>query len=129
VACRTERGHVMEPDLGSVRHQLALLARRKRARVVGWARQWPSDWRPTQVINPANGRPFTPAGAWEYLATVLAERLDIPLQEVELEIPPGAKAYVLLIPLGDRTLYVKLQLGSGQIIGRSFHYSHYEGSS
>ena len=38
---------------------------------------------------------------------------------------PCATGYVMKIDIepGRPQLYVKLQLGSGQIIGRSFHYS------
>ena len=37
----------------------------------------------------------------------------------------GQKAYVMKIKLDDVNplLYVKLQLGAGKVIGRSFHYS------
>ena len=44
---------------------------------------------------------------------------------MELHQPKGAKGYVMLIDLGptEPKLYVKLELRSGKIIGRSFHYS------
>ena len=32
----------------------------------------------------------------------------------------------MMINLGTDEIYVKLQLGAGQIIGRSFHYSKYD---
>ncbi|MCY4357664.1 MAG: hypothetical protein OXD01_09125 [Gammaproteobacteria bacterium] len=49
-----------------------------------------------------------------------------PIQKVELHKPKGAIGYVMKISLepGQAKLYVKLQLGSGKIIGRSFHYSN-----
>jgi hypothetical protein len=45
--------------------------------------------------------------------------------EVVLEKPAGKKASVMLIDLADgkAPVYVKVQLGSGRIIGRSFHRS------
>jgi hypothetical protein len=113
----------MSERLASIRRQLATLAARKKARVLGW----PRAWRPTTVINPEDGNPFTPAGARDFVARVLAEG-KVSLEEIELDSPAGAKGYVLHIPMGGRTLYVKLQLGSGQIIGRSFHYSRFGGS-
>ena len=44
---------------------------------------------------------------------------------MELQKPAGAKGYVMKIYIepGQSRLYVKLQLGSGQVIGRNFHYS------
>jgi hypothetical protein len=76
------------------------------------------------VINPEYGQPFTKAGAWAFIAHVLEERHDIPIEPVILEHPAGSTGYAMLIPLGERVVYIKLQLGAGQIIGRSFHYSH-----
>lgn len=78
-------------DLTSIRHQLSVLARRKKARELGW----PRDWQPSAVANPDNGQPFTPAGAWEFIAQVLSERTDIALETTRLQDPPGATAYVL----------------------------------
>ena len=42
-----------------------------------------------------------------------------------LDRPPGKTGYVLKIDLnpGRPQLYVKLELGSGVVIGRSFHES------
>jgi hypothetical protein len=108
----------MEQESPSIRHQLAVLVRRKSARTLGW----PRDWRPSEVCNPEDGQPFTPAGAWEFIAQLLGERDDIPIEQVRLDDPPGSTGYVLHAPLGEHLLYVKLQLGAGKIIGRSFHY-------
>ena len=67
--------------------------------------------------------PFTEAGAWLFIEAKL--EYGQCLEEVELEKPPGRKGYVMKIHLedGKPELYVKLQLASGKIIGRSFHYS------
>ena len=85
----------------------------------------PTDWRPGQVRNP-NGMldtHFTDAAAWELIATMIED--GHPIEMVELNKPQGAKGYVMKINLepGQPQLYIKLQLGSGKIIGRSFHYS------
>ena len=46
---------------------------------------------------------------------------------IELREPQGAKGYVMRIDLGSGLpeLYVKLQLTSAKVIGRSFHYSEH----
>ena len=110
------------------RHQLATLARRSRARITEFRRDRPTEWRPQEVRNP-NGllAPyFTDADAWE----LIASRLECghQVEVVELRKPPGRTGYVMMIDLGTDEVYVKLQLGAGQIIGRSFHYSeHHRG--
>jgi hypothetical protein len=47
------------------------------------------------------------------------------IEVVELTQPPGKKGYVMSLPSHDPTtpLYVKLQLSSSFVIGRSFHYT------
>ena len=85
----------------------------------------PTDWRPGQVRNP-NGildTYFTDAAAWEFIASTLEDGHSVEI--VELRKPAGAKGYVMKIDIepGWPQLYVKLQLGAGKIIGRSFHYS------
>ncbi len=109
----------------SIRRQLIVLARRSNARVTEFSRDRPTDWRPGEVRNPA-GTPwpyFTRTSAWELIADVLEGGHDV--ETIALQKPPGAKGYVMKINLEPNKphLYVKLQLGSGKIIGRSFHYS------
>ena len=107
------------------RRQLALLARRPGARTSAFDRSAPTDWRPTEVRDPEGGFSpfFTDAAAWELIADKLEEEHEV--EVVELRKPPGAKGYVMKIDLGPDvpTLYVKLQLRGGQVVGRSFHYS------
>ncbi len=111
----------------SIRRELVVLARRSKARTVKFRKDRPTNWRPTQVRNPdADGmldEYFTKASAWEYIATMLEN--GHPVKTVELHKPPGAKGYVMKIKIepGKPQLYIKLQLGDGKIIGRSFHYS------
>ena len=107
------------------RRQLLVLARRKGARTTSFRPGRPTNWRPHSVRNP-NGafeERFTDFTAWEFIASRLEAGEAV--KEVVLQKPKGKKGYVMKIDLGVglRTLYVKLQLGSGIIIGRSFHYS------
>lgn len=111
----------MGADLERIRHQLVVLCQRKKARTSEWSIHCPTEWQPTTVIDPQSGLPFTDAGAWEFVAESLENGLE--LETVQLEKPPGSIGYVLKIPVGDRQLYVKLQLGAGKVVGRSFHYS------
>ncbi len=108
-----------------IRHQLALLARRPRARITDFSRSRPTDWRPGQVRNPFGTLDdyFTDAAAWELIASKLEEGHEV--ETVQLREPPGRTGYVMKIELeaGKPMLYVKLELGSGRIFGRSFHYS------
>ena len=111
--------------LPSIRRQLVILARRRRGRVTAFSTDRPTDWRPEQVRNPDGvlDTHFTDAAAWEFIASKLEG--GHPVETVELRKPAGAKGYVMKIDIepGSPHLYVKLQLGSGQVIGRSFHYS------
>lgn len=111
----------MPPDLSSIREQLALLAARKSARRYGW----PRDWRPATVENPMDGNPFTEQGAWDFIADLLSQGIEIEHTIID-EAKGGKNAYVIKTRLNNRQLYIKLQLGSGVIWGRSFHYSHHE---
>jgi hypothetical protein len=110
----------MADDPVAARHQLAILSRRKSARALGW----PREWRPYEIVDPKTGEPFTDATAWELVADLL-EDPTVAVEEVLLESPPGKRGYVIQTSLNARRLYVKVQLGSGKIIGRSFHYSEH----
>lgn len=111
----------------AIRNDLVKLARRSRARITEFTQARPNDWRPGQVRNPKGALDgyFTDASAWEFIANKLES--GHPVEIVELRKPPDAKGYVMKINLGSESsqLYIKLQLGSGKIIGRSFHYSEY----
>lgn len=120
------------PEVGGgidqkTRSQLVVLARRRRARTSAFSPSRPTDWRPTRVRNPEGvlDTYFTDTTAWEFIAAKL--EAGEPVEVIDLRRPQGAKGYVMKITLGADvpTLYVKLQLGSGIIFGRSFHYSEY----
>jgi len=91
--------------------------------VTEFSKTRPTQWRPYEITNPSSGLPFTDGGAWE----LIADRLDAghPLVEMDLKKPAGKKGYVMLIDIcdGKAPVYVKLQLGCGRVIARSFHRS------
>ena len=109
----------------AIRRQLAVLSRRAHARDTAFSPRRPAEWQPWQVVNPSGefDTHFTEPGAWELIASALEDGHDV--EVVHLRQPPGHKAYVMKIKLDDVNplLYVKLQLGPGKVIGRSFHYS------
>ena len=108
----------------SIRHQLVTLVRRG-ARATEFTRARPTDWRPGEVPNP-NGLLlpyFDDDSAWELIASSLEDGHDV--ETIALDRPPGKTGYVMKIALDPKRplLYVKLELGSGVVIGRSFHES------
>lgn len=110
----------------ALRRQLIILSRRSRSRSVKFTAQAPTDWRPQDVLDPTSdllNDVFSDQTAWRLIADYLEAGGDV--MEVTLSKPPGAKAYVMLIEIqsSERPVYVKLQLGAGEIFGRSFHYS------
>jgi hypothetical protein len=115
-------GVVVTERYESVRHQFISLLQNRRFRLPKFS-EMPYDWRPEQVLNPADGQPFTRRGAWHFIQEQLENRCAI--EAVILDAPPGKTAYTMLLDVGgDKPdLYVKVQLGSGFVIGRSFHYS------
>lgn len=104
-----------------IRRQLSLLCGRSRSRVLGW----PRDWRPQSVVDPRDRdeQVFTEVGAWEFILELL--ECGAAIRKIELRNPRGKTGFVILTPGGMRRpdIYIKLQLGSGAVIGRSFHYS------
>jgi len=105
----------------SVRRQIAVFASSSRTRTIGW----PAEWKPGEVRRPDGESAFTDPGAWEFIAALI--ETDHPVEEVELTNPAGKKGYVMLVDMGTEVplLYIKVQMGSGRVIGRSFHYSHH----
>lgn len=107
-----------------LRRQLAELACRPRSRSVGRPPATPSDWRPFTVANVESiSGTYTDQSAWELIAALLTR--GEPVYCIKLEKPPGRTGFVMKPRMpGGKTLYIKLQLGSGTVIGRSFHYSY-----
>jgi hypothetical protein len=108
-----------QTGIDDARHQLLVLARRKGS----WVVWYPHRWWPYQVTDPTSGAPFTEQSARELITALLES--GHPLQEVKLRDPANKVGYTLLVPLqpDEAPLYIKLHLGSGQILCRSFHYS------
>ncbi len=110
-----------------IRLEAAILARRKKARVVEFSREAPIDWRPQNVADPETGTAFTRDGAWEFIAAKLEDE-NQSVRWVELRKPPGKKAFEMIVAHSDGDIYIKFQLGGGTIKGRSFHYSTRKGN-
>lgn len=106
-----------------IRRELARLAASKRTRRTVFTESAPCDWRPQQVRDPRSGLYFTEIGAWEFTVELITNGHTIKI--VILDHPPGKKGYVLIVPGCDDLpdIYIKLQLGSGFVYGRSFHPS------
>lgn len=114
----------MSPDPDVVRGELVRLCRHRKTRKVVFTKEAPSDWRPTSVAHPEFGQYFTDAGAWEYVADLLEKGHAI--KEITLSNPVGELAYEMNVDLGPNqaNLYIKIQIKSGFVFGRSFHYSY-----
>ncbi len=73
--------------------------------------------------HPVDGHYFTDVGAWAFIVECL-HRLDpMEIETVVLDQPPGKAGYVFKVPGASNRpkIYVKLQLVSGAVRGRSFH--------
>ena len=107
----------------NTRRQIAVLARRSRARSSTFTPDRPTEWRPHEVLSPESGLPYTEPGAWDLVARRIEEGHEV--EVIALRRPRGATGYVMKIFLepGRPLLYVKVEVRSGRILGRSFHYS------
>ncbi len=108
-----------------IRREIVALARRKHARAIPKELDRPTNWQPNEVINPESGMPFSREGAWHFIARCAEEGHEI--ETVPLRKPEGKTAYVMKIQLQPSRprLYVKVEVQSGRILGRSFHESRY----
>lgn len=111
---------VNRDKLGDVRHQLLQLAKRRRAWDVEFTTTRPKDWSPKSVVDPLFNQPFTDQGAKDFIAELLEN--GHPIEEIALDTPLGKMGYVMKVETEGGKIYIKLELGSGKIIGRSFHY-------
>ena len=110
------------PISDEIRSQLAHLASSRRTREAEFSRSRPTHWAPREVVNLSTGAPFTDDEAWELVRSALSAGVDV--EQITLEVPAGKAGYVLhLAGSCGEEIYVKLQLGSGVVIGRSFHVS------
>ena len=107
----------------SIRSEIVRCARDRRARVSEFTGQEPVIWKPTEVVNPESGIPFTAITAWHFIADQVEAGCKI--TPVVLRKPPGEIGYELDLPGADGCprIYVKLSIKRGRVIGRSFHNS------
>ena len=106
-------------DPETFRHQLAVLCRGRRSRRMGFPRHWNAGC----MSSAATGMRFTDDEAWHFIADRIEEGHEI--QVIDMDDKPGTHGFVLLVDVEghDQPLYIKVQLGSGVVIGRSFHWS------
>lgn len=119
-------GRKRAPDINaSTRNQLVVFARHSWSRNSDFDPSRPTKWKPGEVLNPngASDSCFTDSTAWDFIASRLEAGEEV--EVINLRRPRGSKGYVMKIDLGLGVpkLYVKLQLVSKKVIGRSFHYS------
>lgn len=107
-----------------IRRRLATFASSRRTRTREFTRDRPCDWQATGLTDPRSNVPFTDDGAWEYIAEHIIA--DVEIEVIELEHPPGKRGYVMKLPSANSSIfiYVKLQLGSNCVFGRSFHLDY-----
>lgn len=106
------------PD--NIRQELIRLCSESRSRKSIFSREAPTHWAPWQLVDPSTSEAFTVDGAWEFVHRQLNEGCGLAV--VDLEKPPGKRGYWFHCYDAKGTrIYVKLQLGSGVVIGRSFH--------
>lgn len=103
----------------NIRQELIRLSSKSATRKAVFTSKAPTKWHPEQVYDPATGQPFTKDAAWERVRTEL-ENCD--LKTRVMDHPPGKIGYWFHFHDAKGTkIYVKLQLGSGFVLGRSFH--------
>lgn len=104
----------------NIRQELIRLANSSRTRRSNFTPQMPTDWAPWEAYDPTTEAPYTPAAAWDRVVEEL--RTGCTVQMKTLEKPPGKTGYVFKFADARGTMiYVKLQIVSGKVVGRSFH--------
>lgn len=113
---------MLENDDVEIARQNMLALLRKGRRSAEWSKDRPVEWRPSSVINPKSGMPFTRLTCWHFIEELLDSGHKI--EVIRLKKPPGKKGYVMLYKTETNSLdiYIKLQIAE-VLIGRSFHYS------
>ena len=105
-----------------IRRQLILLAGSRLTRTSVFPPAHPTHREPTDLRRPDTGEAFTPDGAWTFVADLLVQ--GVAVETIMLDKPPGRTGYVVLCDgWAGQKIYIKLELGSGMVIGRSFHAS------
>lgn len=108
-----------------IRREIVRLSSSGRTRRVDFSPSEPCEWKPTSITDPRSGKYFSDASAWEFLADCFERALLGDIYRVELDRPPGKLGYTLQVPgvTGKPPIYMKVQIVSGAVKGRSFHYS------
>ena len=106
-----------------VRRALVQRCRSRRTRKTRFVDDAPTKWMPWTVRDPSRPHTvFTEDRAWTFVADALEAGTDVDV--ITLKKPAGKKGYVMVLQgHGLVRIYVKLQLGSDCVIGRSFHES------
>lgn len=107
----------------AIRKDLIMRCSSRRTRSSLFTENAPVRWQPNSVKKPGGvAEYFTEESAWEFIATALCNGADV--ETIELDHPPGKTGYVMLLGgHASDVIYVKLQLVSSLVIGRSFHLS------
>lgn len=107
-----------DPD----RAQLSKRASSRKTRTSTFSLRAPTKWHPTSLLHPETGEPFTEDNCWSFVAAAIDA--GAPVQVIELKRPSGKRGFVMKLAGHETTLiYVKLQLLSDKVMGRSFHES------
>ena len=104
------------------RTELARRASSRKTRRVHFTPRRPCRWNPTSLCAPDSGEPFTPDSAWTFIVANIHSGAAV--EVVVLRKPPGKRAFVMLLE-GARgeSIYIKLEILSDVVLGRSFHLS------
>lgn len=100
--------------------ELIRLSSREATRRSEFSSRAPTKWHPEEAQDPKSGQPYTRFSAWERINAELVAGCD--LTQITLDKPPGKTGYTLHFVDGSgKRIYVKLQIMSGFVMGRSFH--------
>ena len=105
------------------RAQLSKRASSRKTRLSTFSPHAPTKWHPTSLLDPSTGEPFTEDSCWLFVAAAIdaGEAIEV----IELKKPAGKRGFVMKLAGHQTTIiYVKLQLLSDKVLGRSFHESH-----
>lgn len=92
----------------------------KRTRSAIFSREAPVHWNVYEAIDDDGKTPLTEDGAWSRIEHELNN--GCVLNKIILDKPPGKVGYWFKFTDGiGQSIYVKLQIGNGKVLGRSFH--------
>lgn len=87
-----------------------------------FTRERPCKWHPTSLIHPEYREPFTVDNCWTWIAEAIQAGAIVEI--ITLKKPPGKRGFVLKLDgHAGIKIYVKLQMLSEVVYGRSFHES------